>query len=469
MANRLLFFMILFVLNVFGQETVNLSGTVKNKNGDLLQNAIITLEGKGVSVSSSFDGKYNITVLPVVNKSALIRKSEITVNKNLMQLDIQEKMPLNIDLYNLEGRHLLTVVNKVLFKGKYQYTLPLNNVSGNIFLFKIVAGSKINVFRNVIIGNTMQKMIITNESSRLSASAMQSSTDTLRASKAGFQTARIPLSTVDGVINIVLDSLKTGNTGTGAIEDGSADRIKQYGTAQFFWGTLKNGNEEPIVKIINAVSPDVVDIEVIFNPHFVDNTYGDGSIGWPHRRGHTFRDLYVSDHVELTVTNGDGDSVFHGRIDLLSATDKVQSGYACLGPFGGEGVIYKGNSSSVVSFGSSLDENINTYGYKLFENSPSTDSTFKVNGSFPYWQYYCIYRLTLDRNAFGESGYGQVRMTSVHASPSKDGVETVKVTQKDGPESGSIYDPFRFLPPFFYVPNDTSHITPPDTSESGVD
>jgi hypothetical protein len=67
----------------------------------------------------------------------------------------------------------------------------------------------------------------------------------------------------------------------------------------------------------------VIDIEVALNPAFVDNTYGTGAVGWSPRRGHTFRDLYVSDHVEVSFLNGAGDTVFYGRLDLLEPTTAV--------------------------------------------------------------------------------------------------------------------------------------------------
>ena len=264
------------------------------------------------------------------------------------------------------------------------------------------------------------------------------------------------------------DYIPTGNSdvGTSALADGSAARMALYGVPQYFWGDLGNGNNAPLVKITHAVSEKVVDMDVTFNPAFVDNTYGTGSVGWSSKRGHTFRDLYSSDHVQIAVTNGAGDTVWCGRLDLLSATTKVPSGYACLGPFGGDGAIYIGKASDVLSFGSSLDDNINYYGYELFENSPATDSTFKKNPEYPYWQYYVSFRLTLDKSVFGPSGYGEVHMTSVHASPSKNGISTIEVTDQPGPVPGSPEDPFRFFVPSTPKTPDTDI---PDTTTVPVD
>ena len=73
---------------------------------------------------------------------------------------------------------------------------------------------------------------------------------------------------------------------------------------------------------------------------------------------------------------------FSWTLDLVSQTSLVSSGYACLGPFGGDGVIYKGDPSMIISFGSSLDDNWNYYGYRDTVNSrlriPLTKSTRNI-------------------------------------------------------------------------------------------
>lgn len=41
-----------------------------------------------------------------------------------------------------------------------------------------------------------------------------------------------------------------------------------------------------------------------------------------------------------------------------------------------------GNASDVISVKTSLTENFNTYGYKLTENSPSTNSSYSPNPAY---------------------------------------------------------------------------------------
>ena len=61
----------------------------------------------------------------------------------------------------------------------------------------------------------------------------------------------------------------------------------------------KNGDPVPAAtmeQVLECVDgKDVVHLRLTFNPDFVDNTYGTGSIGWPAKRGHRFKDLTGSD------------------------------------------------------------------------------------------------------------------------------------------------------------------------------
>lgn len=268
-----------------------------------------------------------------------------------------------------------------------------------------------------------------------------------------------PLSDLGVGPNFIPDG--SSDVGTSSFDDGSAARMKLFGDTHYFWG-LSNGVDVPLCRITNAVTDKVLDIEVLFNPDFTDNTYGVNQIGWS--KGHTWKDLYHSDHVQIAVQNGAGDTVFKAKLDLISMTDKAPSGYACLGPFGGDGLMQIGDSSAVLSFGSSMDDNINYYGYHLFTDSPQTDSLYTVNPDYPFWQYFAAYRISLDPRILGTSGFGSTSMTYVHASPSKT-QGTISVVEKPGVTPGSPEDPFRL-----FVPKINTD-TPPDTGnvDPGVD
>ncbi len=441
---------LLSVCMVNADIVINLSGVITNKKGATLSDAIVTLEKSILVTESNSDGMYSfnkiVSIKPTVSS---FQKPSFFFKNGFLTINHHNTGKWGIRAFELNGKMIWEKSGKINDDNLQIKLLPVPSV----ILYVLSLGQSEFIIRTNSLNNTYSILSKSNtvKETDITASVSALSTDTIRVSKAGYITKRLPVNNLSGTLNVILDTLVNDSVGKSSYDDGSLDRLSRYGEAQYFWGTLGDV-EQPLVKIIHAVSNDVVDIEVIFSPYFVDNTYGTNAIGWV-KREHTFADLYESDHVALSISNADGDIVFEGKLDLISQTTKTNSGYACLGPFGGEGKLSTGNPSDIISFGNSLDDNLNYFGYNLQTNSPATDSTYKVNPQYPYWQYYVVYRLSIKASAFGESGYGKALMSSVHASPSKDKKNTITVVEKDPPVPNTPSDVFRYiLPPVIKPP-----------------
>jgi hypothetical protein len=439
---------LLSVCLVNADIVIDLSGIISNRKGETLSNAIVTLEKSMIATESNSDGKYSLNKIVGVKPTvSSVQMPSFLLKNGLLTIKHNRAGKWGIRAFDLNGKMIWDKSGNIIDENLQIKLLQVPSVT----LYVLSLGQSEFIIRANTVNGIYSVLPNYSSTTGLTASASSSSNDTIRVSKAGYVTTRLPVNNLSGTLNIVLDTLVNDSVGKSSLVDGSMDRLTRYGEAQYFWGTLGDV-EQPLVKIVHAVSNDVVDIEVIFSPYFVDNTYGTNAIGWG-KRGHTFADLYESDHVALSISNADGDIVFEGKLDLISQTKKNQSGYACLGPFGGEGKLSKGNPSDIVSFGNSLDDNLNYFGYNLQTNSPATDSTYKVNPQYPYWQYYVVYRLSIKASAFGESGYGKALMSSVHASPSKDKKNTITVIEKDPPVPNTPLDVFRYiLPPVIKPP-----------------
>ena len=68
-----------------------------------------------------------------------------------------------------------------------------------------------------------------------------------------------------------------------------------------------------------------------------DNSYGVNAVGWP--SGHTFGNLTGSDKAGFQIIKPDGTVAVSFNIDYISSKTGTPSGYASLGPFGGDGSI----------------------------------------------------------------------------------------------------------------------------------
>ena len=261
----------------------------------------------------------------------------------------------------------------------------------------------------------------------------------------------------------------------------SSKKLKKPNTACFF----APGQTQPAATIEQvlecAEETDAVHLRLTFDPRFVDNTYGANAIGWigrggpggpggpgappppqgpgaaaggmappppppadpgkapgmakgPGKAGHTWKDLVGSDHAELSATDTTGKTIIRFKLDYISASSAVPSGYKTLGASGGDGKMISGNVKDLVKFMTSIDRNLNERGYvDYFVDSPATDENYTPNPAAPNWDYRVVYEAWIDIKAFGDAGFGDASIEFVHASPSKGDNDTLKVKRDKCP------------------------------------
>jgi hypothetical protein len=192
-----------------------------------------------------------------------------------------------------------------------------------------------------------------------------------------------------------------------------------------FYRTVEQTSDDPAVVIEQVIETvngqSYVHLRITFDPSFVDNTYGENaSEDWP--KGHTFDNLVGSDHTEILVTNGGGETILDFKVDYISVDETEPCGYASLGVSGGEGKMLTGDAACVLGATTSLDRNLNNCGFSecYTTNSP-------LQSDVPMWDNRVVYEVWLDLACFGDAGFGQAYMTSVHASPSKASTNTITV------------------------------------------
>jgi hypothetical protein len=159
------------------------------------------------------------------------------------------------------------------------------------------------------------------------------------------------------------------------------------------------------------------DIKVVFRQSrgLNDNVYGAPSVadGWAN--GHKFNDLVGSDEADFVFTDSHGKIVLNFQLDYISQSALYPSGYGSLGVTGGDGKMLVGAASNVLSYTTTLTDNLNQspafHGFTV--NSPSPES------AFPTWDYVDGYTVVVSKNAFGSNGFGGVSIGYVHNSPSK--------------------------------------------------
>jgi hypothetical protein len=192
-----------------------------------------------------------------------------------------------------------------------------------------------------------------------------------------------------------------------------------------------------------------IHLRLTFNPNFVDNSYGETAIGWDSpeedpaqlapeppttpgaepdkapkpkkpKGGHTFKDLVGSDHAEFQLFDTSGVLTMQFKLDYISESSEVTSGYSCGGVTDGEGKMLVGDSAWILGATSSLDRNLNGCGLSQYlVDSPLTDELYTPNPDAPAWDFRVVYEVWVAEAPFGADGFGDALIEYVHASPSK--------------------------------------------------
>ena len=165
-----------------------------------------------------------------------------------------------------------------------------------------------------------------------------------------------------------------------------------------------------------------------------DNSYGVNSV-WGGVT-HKFSELVGSDKAQFIFRNAAGATVLDFLLDYITATTGTSSGYASLGPDGGDGSWTSGARSYLLSWNTSLARNLNDTGYctggicscgtvtNLLVDSPKTVSNTSYELLEPAacgrWNFVNSYEMVVDGAAFGGvANFGSVSVGTVHDSPPK--------------------------------------------------
>jgi hypothetical protein len=166
-----------------------------------------------------------------------------------------------------------------------------------------------------------------------------------------------------------------------------------------------------------------------------DNSYGVNAVGWG-SHGHTFSNLVGSDHAGFQLKDPGGVVRLSFNIDYISANASAPSGYASLGPFGGDGSILVGSLTPAdIAFTTSLANNLNNVNIpglfnashvqqfgsvNVLVNSPPTDPAHQTytnsDPALTGWDFHDTYFVTIAAAKLASLGFNPRRGPSNRTS-----------------------------------------------------
>jgi uncharacterized repeat protein (TIGR01451 family) len=174
-----------------------------------------------------------------------------------------------------------------------------------------------------------------------------------------------------------------------------------------------------------------------------DNSYGVNAVGWG-TKGHTFSNLTGSDHAGFQLKDPNGVVKLSFNIDYLSANSNALSGYASLGPFGGDGNVLIGTLTTAdIAWTTSLAKNLNNVNIpglfnashvqqfgsvNVLVDSPPTDPQHQTytnsDPSLSGWDFHDTYYVTISAAKLASLGFNanwtvEPNLSALHNSPAK--------------------------------------------------
>lgn len=214
MLRRVTLFLSIVTGLAFGAQTINLHGIVKNKAGNPIEDAIVSLAKQPLKDTTDSKGEYKlmegVSVLPL-----LVPKTQsVTLNSNILEISLPSPSPVKVEIFDVKGKLLQKDMMQNAQSGFYRLNVAEISNTGNLLVIKATIGKELMTFRYVPLknGNYSVKSAIDNSvfsGSRLKKVAATIN-DTLKVSANKFVSQSIPITNYVQEKDITLDSVPDG-------------------------------------------------------------------------------------------------------------------------------------------------------------------------------------------------------------------------------------------------------------------
>lgn len=201
---------LLIVSNLLAQN-IAINGKVTNQGGKAIYGAIVSLKSKQLSDTTDESGLYSLTAMVSGVNDILLHSPDNTLSlgNGIFTVNLTNPAQVNIEYFGIHGK----LLNKTLYNHKsagiYQIDMNKHPLVNGIMLVRVSIGQysacfKYSTFIKDYRGNIIQGI----SSSRLTK--MQASVDSIQASALGYKAQKLPVTSYEGKVDIILESEDVG-------------------------------------------------------------------------------------------------------------------------------------------------------------------------------------------------------------------------------------------------------------------
>ena len=205
---------ILIGLTVNAQTTINLRGTVSNKAGQPIANAIVALVKQGISDTTGADGMYTIVSGTGVRLPLLMPQNQfISLSNGFVIFSLPAPSPVKVEIFDTKGNLLKRELKQNAVTGFYRFKIAENARAraSKLLIIKASIGQDQVTLRYFPVHKSNYRVSNTNESGMLvernNFVKLAAVDDTLKTSAANYKTQVTPVTSYDQQVNITLDTV----------------------------------------------------------------------------------------------------------------------------------------------------------------------------------------------------------------------------------------------------------------------
>lgn len=181
-------------------QNINISGIVTDSNSIPIEGALISLLGQDMHDTVDVNGNYGFHTTTIAPNGTNVTENDFCIKNNIVFFSIKQPENILIELYNIRGQKVRTLIKNKFKKGIYSIPIAVNNLPLQLYLVRAKVGKEIKhaKFMNLY-HNTGNDITINGQSPKTLAAV-----DTLLISADGYISMRLPIGIYDTTVDVTL-------------------------------------------------------------------------------------------------------------------------------------------------------------------------------------------------------------------------------------------------------------------------
>ncbi|MBN1306748.1 MAG: carboxypeptidase regulatory-like domain-containing protein [Chitinispirillaceae bacterium] len=192
-------------------QSISLSGTVKNKSGRPIAGATVRLAVKNLNTTTNSTGNYSIIQTSPVTPAPLLPGSEhISMEKGIVSIGMTAPALVRIELFDMRGNMVARMIDQPAGAGEYRFDVTRHALAANMMVIRAAIGRSGATFRYLPLHAGGGRAIVSSAAASSTGggiTSLQAVVDTLNVTAANYMSYTEPLSSLQGVKDITLDTI----------------------------------------------------------------------------------------------------------------------------------------------------------------------------------------------------------------------------------------------------------------------